>query len=208
MILADEFILGIFADGAELIVHVGNRALDVRYRHDGVLIESKLLISQFLECSLAGSEAFFQGVLGSLTLSDIGTDGHILARFTLIAQGRDDGGIHPVDGTVLGAVPDFGVPDLSIGNGVIHLLEELSRVVAGVEDAMILADEFISGILADGAELIVDVSNRALDVGHRHDCVLIESELLIGQFLLCLVAGDQSFPQRLLCSPTLFSFVQ
>jgi len=38
---------------------------------------------------------------------------------------------------------------------VIHLLEKLFRVVAGVKDAMILADEFILGILTDGAEFVV-----------------------------------------------------
>jgi len=110
-------------------------------------------------------------------------------------------------GTILGAVLDFGVPDLTITDGAVHLLEKLYRVMTGVEDAVILADQFILGILADGAEFIVHVRNSALDIGHRHDGVLIQSELLVGQFFPGLVAGDQFFSQRLLCSPTLFSFV-
>ena len=59
---------------------------------------------------------------------------------------------------------------------------------------MILADQFLLGILADGAELVVHVSNRALDVGHRHDGVLIQSELLVGQFPERIVRWWRGFP--------------
>ena len=48
---------------------------------------------------------------------------------------------------------------------------------------MVLPDQFMSGILADRAEPIVDVGNRALNVGHRHDGMLIQSELLTGQLV-------------------------
>ena len=75
------------------------------------------------------------------------------------------------------------MPHFPVGDGLVHLLEKLFRVVAGVEDAVILADQFLFGILTDGAELVVHISDGALNVGHGHDGVLIESELLIGQFL-------------------------
>ena len=58
-------------DGTELIVHISNRALDVGHRHDGVLVESELLVGQFLERPLAGNKAFLQGLFGSLAFRDI-----------------------------------------------------------------------------------------------------------------------------------------
>src|SRR5258707_15537844 len=66
--------------------------------------------------------------------------------------------------------------------------------MTGVENTMILADQFVLGILTDGTELLVDISNRALDVGDRYDGVLIESKLLIGQL----------FEHRLACSQIFF----
>src|SRR6266404_3978408 len=193
MILADQFILGILTDGTELLVDISNRALDVGDRYDGVLIESKLLISQLLERSLAGGEAFFHSVFGSLAFRDVGTDGDVLARFTIAAQRRDDGRIHPVDRAVLGPVLNFAVPNLPVRDGVVHLLEEFFGVVAGVENPVILADQFLLGILADGAELLVHISNRALDISHRHDGVLIESKFLIGQLFERSLAGNEAF---------------
>jgi hypothetical protein len=84
-----------------------------------------------------------------------------------------------------------------MGNVVIQRLEKLERVVAGVKNAVIPADQFILGILTDVAELVVDISDRALDVGDRHDGVPIQSELLIGQFLQRLLAGGGALFQCL-----------
>ena len=58
MIPADQFLLGVLTDGAELFVYVGDYALDVSYGYDGVLIQSELLIGQLLEGSLGGGQAF------------------------------------------------------------------------------------------------------------------------------------------------------
>ncbi len=66
-------------------------------------------------------------------------------------------------------------------------------MVAGVENAVILTDQLVPGILTDGAELVVHIGNCALDVSHRYDRVLIQSELLIGQFLQLTAAGSESF---------------
>jgi len=49
MILASKLVLGILTDGAKLVIHVHDGALDVGDRHDGVLVQGKLLIGQFLE---------------------------------------------------------------------------------------------------------------------------------------------------------------
>src|SRR6266478_4355760 len=193
MILADQFILGILTDGTELLVDISNRALHVGDRYDGVLIESKFLISQLLERSLAGGEAFFHSVFSSLALCNVRTDGNVLPRFAIAAQRRDDGRIHPIDRAIFGPVLNLAVPNLPIRDGVIHLLEKFFRVVAGVEDAVILADQRVLGILTDGTELLVDISNRALHVGDRYDGVLIESKLLIGQLLERSLAGGEAF---------------
>ena len=56
VIFADQFVLGILADGAEFVVHIGDGALNVRYRYDGVLIQSELLIRQLFQCPLVRSE--------------------------------------------------------------------------------------------------------------------------------------------------------
>src|SRR5260221_6009138 len=74
VILADQFILRILTDGAKLVVHVSDRALDVGHGHDGVLIEGELLISQFFESSLAGGEAFSQGIFSPLAFRNVARD--------------------------------------------------------------------------------------------------------------------------------------
>ena len=89
------------------------------------------------------------------------------------------------------------MPDLPLGDGVVHLLEKFFWVVAGVEDAVILADQFIPGILTDGAELVVHVSNCAVDVGDGHDGMLIEGEFLMGQILESSFTGGKAFDQRI-----------
>ena len=85
------------------------------------------------------------------------------------------------------------MPDFALGNGVVHLLEKFVRVVAGIEDAVILADQFIFRILTDGAELVVDVSDGALDVGYCHDGVLVQGEFLVRQFFERSRASGQVF---------------
>src|SRR5258708_19350048 len=70
-------------------------------------------------------------------------------------------------------------------------------MVTGVEDAVVLTDQLVFGKFADAAELVVNIGNRALDVGHGHDAVLVESELLIGQFLESTFSSGEAFLQCL-----------
>ncbi len=97
---------------------------------------------------------------------------------------RDDGGIHPVNRAVLGAVADLAVPHLAIRDGVVHLLEKLLGVVARVEDAMVLAQQLIPRVLADGAELVVYIGDGSLHVSRGDNSVLVESVFLFAQRLL------------------------
>ncbi len=308
MILSDKFVFGILTDGAEFFVDVGDGALDVGHRHDGMLIEREFLVRQFFQRSLAGGQAFLQRFLrrsafgdvardfgkaperapvvehgsdhdvspeggtvladppglflkspfgegllefsGGLTgfavfcsvktrkmlaqnfllqialdagrtripanhvtfgvehvdgvvldsveqqpepfltfvqhflrplaLGDIRADRHVLPGFAVGVEKRDDRGIHPVNRTIFGAVADFVPPYLAVGDGVVHLAEELGGMVAGVEDAVVLAQEFLARIFADGAELVVHVGDGSLHVSGGDDGVLVEGELLIG----------------------------
>src|SRR2546425_450788 len=77
--------------------------------------------------------------------------------------------------------------------GVIHPPEKLRGMVARVEDAVILADQFGSGVLTDGAKLVVHVGNRALNISDGDDRMLIEGKLLIGQLLQRNRAGAEAF---------------
>src|SRR5260370_1255514 len=56
--------------------------------------------------------------------------------------------------------------------------------MAGAEDAMVLAQQFLARVFADGAELVVYVGDGSLHVGGGNNGMLVEGELLIGQFLL------------------------
>nr|BFE90110.1 hypothetical protein GCM10020185_06460 [Pseudomonas brassicacearum subsp. brassicacearum] len=57
-------------------------------------------------------------------------------------QGRVD----PVQRTVLGPVADFPFPDLAQGNGAPHVAEELVRVLAGIEQAMVPTQQLIAPV--------------------------------------------------------------
>src|SRR5579863_2506215 len=70
MILPDQFFLRILTDGAKLFVHVGDSALDIGYRDDGVLIQSELLICQSLERLLPCRQALFDGFQRRRALGD------------------------------------------------------------------------------------------------------------------------------------------
>src|ERR1700730_12161413 len=71
MILTDQFILRILTDAAELVVHVGDDALDIGHRHNGVLIQSELLVRQFLKRNLASREAVPYRSLRPFALGDV-----------------------------------------------------------------------------------------------------------------------------------------
>src|SRR5882757_4654727 len=98
------------------------------------------------------------------------------------------------------------MPNLAVGNGVIHPLEEFFGMMARIEDAVILAQQLVSGVFADAAELLIDIGDRALDVGDSHDSVLIECKLLISEFFERSFAGGKAFFHRIF-SPLTFGDV-
>src|SRR5207248_5302001 len=86
---------------------------------------------------------FVQRLFASFAFGNVGADGNVLSRFSISSDERNDCRIYPVDRTIFGPVLDLGVPNFSIRDAVVHLLEKLFGVVAGVENAVILADQFI-----------------------------------------------------------------
>src|SRR5258707_11837769 len=97
VVLTDQLVFGKFADAAELVVNIGNRALDVGHGHDGVLVESELLIGQVFEGSLAGGQAFSQGLFRPLSFGDIGADGDVLSRLTVRSSERKNRRVNPIN---------------------------------------------------------------------------------------------------------------
>ena len=72
MVLPNQLIFGKFADTAELVVDISDRAPDVGYGHDGMLIQGELLIGQFFKSNFSGGEAFLQCCFGLLARRDVG----------------------------------------------------------------------------------------------------------------------------------------
>ena len=64
-----------------------------------------------------------------------------------------------------------------------RLADELLRVVAGVDDPVVLADQLLARVPRDLAELVVDVGDAAPDVGGRDDRRVIERALEVGELL-------------------------
>mgnify|MGYP006195505547 CR=1 FL=1 len=65
----------------------------------------------------------------------------------------------------LGAIADFTLPDVAQGKGAPQCGEEFRRVQAGIDQAMVGAQQLVSPIAGNTAELIVDVGNPAIEVG-------------------------------------------
>jgi len=107
--------------------------------------------------------------LGSLPGSNVRPDGDVLIRLPALIEERDDGRVHPVVVTVLGAIPDFAVPDLAVCDRPPEIAHELLRVIVRVDDAVVLADQFVARIPGNLAKLVVDISDDPRDVGDRHD---------------------------------------
>jgi hypothetical protein len=55
-------------------------------------------------------------------------------------------------------------------------------MVGGVDNAVVMADEFFPGVLGDLAELVIDVGDPASLVGEGDDGRFVQGELQVGQF--------------------------
>ena len=100
-------------------------------------------------CQFKNLRVFLQPGLCAFAFRNIGADGDVLPRLSIRVQARNDRAVDPVKRPVFGAVANLPMPDLTPREGAIHLLEELLRVAPGVEDAMILPEQFLARVLTD-----------------------------------------------------------
>ena len=113
-------------------------------------------------------------LLGPLPVRDVGANGQVLVGLPVVAEERHDRRVDPVDAPVLGPVADLASPDASARDRLPELPDELLRVVAGVDDAVVLPEQLLAGVLRDLAELVVDVVDDPALVRPRDDRGLVE----------------------------------
>ena len=138
------------------------------------------LVSQRRQELVLAPVGLFQCRLGLLVLGDVSADNHILARFSLLVEERHDGGVHPVEGAVLGAVLDFPLPHTALRDRRPQVADEFLRMEAGVDDAVVLSQQFFSRILRDRTELVVHERDPAPRIGDGYDRVLVERGSQLG----------------------------
>ena len=121
--------------------------------------------------------------LGPLPLRDVVTDGHVLIRAALPIEEGDDGRVNPIERTVLRAVAQLALPDAAARDRLPQLANVRFRVVAGVDDAVIAADQLLTGVLRDLAELVVRVTDDAARIRPRDDGRLVERVVRVLELL-------------------------
>ncbi len=70
-----------------------------------------------------------QLLLSRLACRDVRPDGDVLVGFAALVDEGNDGRVDPVVVAVFGAIPNFAVPDLAVGDGPPQLAHELLRVI-------------------------------------------------------------------------------
>src|SRR5437763_7617406 len=83
------------------------------------------LSDALFEASVQAANLFF----GSFALGNIGTNGYVLARFTIFVKEGDDRRVDPIIGAIFRAVLDLAVPDLAVCDGPPELADEFFRVI-------------------------------------------------------------------------------
>ena len=170
-------------------------ALDVHERRAQVVrdgVDDGLQLLVFL-VEFGGDAVEF--VLIGLALRDVGADGDVLPRFSGVVEKRTDGRFDPVKRPVFRPVPNLAPPHLAATDRRPKVAEKFLGVGARVDDAVVLAEEFLAGKLGDGAELVVDVGDAAGGVGDGDDRMFVEGGFDIVQFLdRCEQASLQLLP--------------
>ena len=179
------------AAGEELVVGAAEHVEDFIRPMEFIGAEVDFPIADTSDALGVQESGIFTGevFLDAFELSDVSADGDVLPRCGFGLFKGDDGGLDPVERAILGAIAEFASPYLPAGDGAIEFLEELGGMKVGIDDAMGSAEEFVAGIAADSAELVVDVGNTALGIGDGDDGVLIEGEFLVGKSLLGEFSG-------------------
>ena len=82
---------------------------------------------------------------------------------------------------VLGPVPEIAPPDEPPSYGPPEVRDVLFRMVGGVDETVVLADQLLPGVLGDLAELVVDVGDPAPLVREGDDGRFVQDELQVRQ---------------------------
>src|SRR5262245_37000667 len=117
---------------------------------------------------------FAQLGFGLLARGDVAADREVLPRLSGAVEERHDRRVDPVEGPILGPVAEFAAPHLSASDRPPQIADIGLRVVARVDDAVILAEQLLARVLRDVAELVVDVRDDAAMIRRRDDRRLIE----------------------------------
>src|SRR5262245_27265479 len=113
------------------------------------------------EAALLPLAEFDQFLLEPLAMREVRADGNVLHRFAGVVQEGDYGGVHPIERAVARAIPNLAMPDAPAGDGPPKIAKEFLRMIAGVDDAMILAEQLGAGVFGNLAELVVGVGDVA-----------------------------------------------
>ena len=106
----------------------------------------------------------FQFLFGSFALGDVIADRDELRGHTGFIPVTQNGGIYPVQAAIFGAVANFTLPDLAACHSLIHGLKKAFGVQPGAQQCMVPAHQLFAAVTADGAKLVIGVSDAALHV--------------------------------------------
>src|SRR5436190_23792925 len=96
-------------------------------------------------------------------------DGNVLIWFAFRIEKRNYRRVHPVDATVLCEIAKFALPDLAGRNGSPEITNEILGMVGGIDDAVVLTQQFFPRVFRDTAKLIVHIINDSALVGDRYN---------------------------------------
>ena len=122
--------------------------------------------------------------LGAFAFGDVAANRDVLVGFSFSVKKRDYRRVDPIVASVLGAILYFATPNLAARDRRPEISDELFRMVAGVDNAVVLTEQFFARVFRDLAELVVDVVDDPALIGDRDDRRFIKRKLDVCEFLL------------------------
>src|SRR6266571_4309772 len=110
-------------------------------------------------------------------------NGYVLIRLALGIEKRNDGRIHPIDAAVFRAITQLALPDSAATDRGPQIADELFRVIARVDDAVILTQQLFPRVFRDAAKFVIDVIDDAALIRDCYNRRLVERELDVRKFL-------------------------
>ena len=77
-------------------------------------------------------------------IRDVRANSDILRWLSVLVHKRKNRRVHPVDAPVLGPIANIAAPNAARGDGGPQVPEKLLRVVSGIDDAVVPAQQLIS----------------------------------------------------------------